>query len=335
MPQPNALTTADVLAWADLHGIDSHGISMMTEYDAWRRAGRINLSAEPRVVRDFGAGALIDGGGGMGHVSARAAMQLAIDKAQALGVGVVAVRNSSHFGACGYFARMATDRGLFGLVTTSVSGIRVAPTGGAQARLGTDPLAFAAPTADGRPFLLDMATTTVAAGKIRNRANEGQPCPPGWVLDRTGQPSTDPNAVLRDGGFMTSLGGTPQNGSYKGYGLAMMINILSCCLSGATLITDPQHTRKPQGMDIGHCLIALNANAFRDDDGASADVQTLCEALRSTPPLDAQQPVMVAGDPERAHAARRAASGIPIEPALRLKLQRLAADARTPWLLGS
>ena len=116
----------------------------------------------------------------------------------------------------------------------------VAPTFGKQAKLGTDPWSFAAPTTDGRPFLLDMATTTVAAGRIRNKANEGLECPPGWVLNRDGLPSTDPMVAREKGGFLTSLGGSPENSSYKGYGLAVMVNILGSCLSGATLITPSQ-----------------------------------------------------------------------------------------------
>lgn len=334
MSERHAEATAEVLTWADLHGIDSHGISMMTEYDVWRRAGRLNLKAEPRVLRESPASALVDGDGGFGHVAARFGMLLAVDKARIAGIGAVAIRNSSHFGACGYFAKLAADAGLIGLVTTSVSGIRVAPTGGAQARLGTDPLAFAAPALDGAPFLLDMATTTVAAGRVRNRANEGRRCPPGWVLTAAGEPSDDPNALLQQGGFMTSLGGSPEGSSYKGYGLATMVNILSSCLSGATLITDPEHTRKPQGMDIGHFLLALDPHLFRDGDACAHDVQALCTALRATHPIDPQHPVQVAGDPERAHAAQRRAVGIAIPPGLLAKLRRLAADADAPWLLS-
>ena len=175
--------------------------------------------------------ALIDGGGGLGHPNARRAMELAIDKAKTTGIGVAAVRNSGHFGACGFYALMAVEAGLIGMVTTSASGIQVAPTFGAQARLGTDPIAFAAPGRPAEPFLLDMATTTVAAGKIRNKANENLPTPPGWLVTKDGLPSTDPREVSK-GGFMTPLGGTPEGSSHKGYGLGAMVNILSSALSG-------------------------------------------------------------------------------------------------------
>ena len=173
-------------------------------------------------------------------------MELAIEKAKTAGIGVAAVRNSAHFGACGFYALMAVEAGLIGMVTTSASGIQVAPTIGAQARLGTDPIAFAAPGKPGEPFLLDMATTTVAAGKIRNKANENLPTPPGWLVTKDGQPSTDPLEVSK-GGFMTPLGGTPEGSSHKGYGLGAMVNILSSALSGAT------HGHRPDAhQEAGH-----------------------------------------------------------------------------------
>ena len=247
MPEENAEATADILGWADLHGVDSHGISMIPGYDRLRRNGRANMQARPRIIKETPVSALVDGDGGLGHVPGRFAMQVAIDKAKQSGMAIAAVRNSAHFGAAGYYTLMAADEGLIGMACTGASSVQVAPTFGKEAKLGTDPWSFAAPTADGRPFLLDMATTTVAAGRIRNKANEGLPCPPGWVLDKEGHPSTDPLEAREKGGFLTSLGGSPENSSYKGYGLAVMVNILGSCLSGATLITDPMHTKKPQG----------------------------------------------------------------------------------------
>src|SRR4029077_11012509 len=206
-------------------------------------------------------------------------------------------RGSAHFGAAGFFTLMAANAGLVGMACTSASSIQVAPTFGKQARLGTDPWSFAAPSADGVPFLLDMATTTVAAGRIRNRANEKLPTPDGWVLDREGRPSNDPLVAKEKGGFLTSLGGSPENSSYKGYGLAAMVNILASCLSGATLITDPQHTKKPQGNDIGHFFMAIDPGLFRTAEEFQGDAARFGGDLRATKPVDPSQPVMVAGDP--------------------------------------
>ncbi len=334
MPEANAETTADVLSWADLHGVDSHGISMIPGYDNLRRTGRANMKAQPRIVKETPVSALVDGGGGLGHVPAHFAMQVAISKAKQSGMAIAGVRNSAHFGATGYYTLMAAKEGLIGMACTSASGIQVAPTFGKQARLGTDPWSFAAPTTDGQPFLLDMATTTVAAGRIRNKANEGLPCPPGWVLDKNGLPSTDPLGAREKGGFLTSLGGSPENSSYKGYGLSAMVNILGSCLSGATLITDPMHTKKPQGMDIGHCFIAVDPGLFREREDFAADVTRFCSDLRSTKPVDPAQPVMVAGDPQRNHAAKRMREGIPVGPGLINQVRQIAKNCEAPWLLG-
>jgi LDH2 family malate/lactate/ureidoglycolate dehydrogenase len=260
-------------------------------------------------------------------------MQVAIDKAKQSGMAIAAVRNSAHFGATGYYTLMAAKAGLIGMAGTSASGTQVAPTFGKEAKLGTDPWSFAAPTAGGKPFLLDMATTTVAAGRIRNKANENLPCPPGWVLDKEGLPSTDPLEAREKGGFLTSLGGSPENSSYKGYGLAAMVNILSSCLSGASLITDPMHTKKPQGMDIGHFFMAIDPGLFRDQDEFAADVTRFCNDLRATKPVDPAQPVMVAGDPQWNNAEKRTRDGIPVGPGLLNQVRQIAQAAAAPWLL--
>ena len=178
-----------------------------------------------------------------------------------------------------------------------------------------------------------MATTTVAAGRIRNKANEGVPCPPGWVQTADGEPSTDPLEATEKGGSLTSLGGSREGSSYKGYGLAAMVNILGSCLSGATLITDPLHTKKPKGQDIGHFFLALNPALFRAQADFQADVVTFCDALRATPAVDPARPVQVAGDPERANAAARCRDGIPVGPKLLQKIRVIAEASGAPWLL--
>lgn len=332
-PGAAAAAIADVLGWADLHGIDSHGISMLTMYDAWRRAGRIDPRAEPLILRQTPVSALVDGGGGLGHWPGRFAMQTAIDKATAIGMAAVAVHNSAHYGACGYYALMAAERGLIGITTTTTSGVRTAPTRSAEAKLGTDPWCFAAPGEPGRPFLLDMATTTVAFGKIRNKANEGLACPPGWLLDAAGQPSTDPLDAAERGGFLTPLGGTPEGSNHKGYGLAAMVNILAGCLSGATVTAHPAHGQGPGGMGIGHFFFALDPGLFRAGEDFRSEVAAFGDMLRAAEPVDPGKPVLVAGDPERAIAACRSRAGIPVAAGLGQKLRAIATAAGAPWLL--
>jgi LDH2 family malate/lactate/ureidoglycolate dehydrogenase len=137
----------------------------------------------------------------------------------------------------------------------------------------------------------------------------------------------------RERRFLTSLGGSPENSSYKGYGLAVMVNILGSCLSGATLITDPMHTRKPHGNDIGHCLIAIDPGLFRDREEFAADVTRFCNDLRATKPVDPAQPVMVAGDPQWNNAAKRMRQGIPVGPGLLNQIRQIAQACAAPWLL--
>jgi LDH2 family malate/lactate/ureidoglycolate dehydrogenase len=333
MPEQNAETTSEILSWADLHGVDSHGISMIPGYDALRRSGRAKMDIQPKIIRETPVSAVVDGGGGLGHVPAHFAMSTAIAKAKTSGMAAAVVHRSAHFGAAGFYSLMAAKQGLIGMSCTSAAGIQVAPTFGKQARLGTDPWSFAAPSADGVPFLLDMATTTVAAGRIRNKANENLPTPDGWVLDKDGNPSNDPLVAKEKGGFLTSLGGSPENSSYKGYGLAVMVNILASCLSGSTLITDPMHTKKPDGMDIGHFLMAIDPGIFRESDDFQGDVAAFMGALRATTPVDPARPVMVAGDPQWKYAEARMAEGIPVGPGLLNQVRQIAQAAAAPWLL--
>jgi LDH2 family malate/lactate/ureidoglycolate dehydrogenase len=334
MPEATAAGTAEIMSWADLHGIDTHGISMVPPYDERRRASKLDILAEPRVVKETPVSVLIDGGGGLGHPNGRRAMEFAIDKARKSGIGLASVRNSGHFGACGFYVLMAVEAGMIGMATTSASGIQVAPTHGAQARLGTDPLAFAAPGRPGEPFLLDMATTTVAAGKIRNKANENLPTPAGWLVTRDGQPSTDPKEVGK-GGFMTPLGGTPEGSSYKGYGLGAMVNILSSALSGGLMVTDPTRNTKSGSIDIGHFFLVIDPGMFRDTADFQADVAAFCDSLRATRPADPAKPVQVAGDPERRIAAARMKTGIPVGPNLLEKVREIALASGAPWIIGN
>ncbi len=332
MPASQAGETAEILGYADLHGIDSHGMSMLPPYAVWRREGRLDLAAVPRVLKETPVSALVDGGGGLGQVPGAFAMRLAVAKARISGIGVVVVRNTSHFGACGYYGRIAAEAGMIGMVSTSASGVRVAPTGGAAARLGTDPWCFAAPGEPGRPFLLDMATTTVAFGRVRNKANETMATPDGWVLDAQGQPSTDPTDVTDRGGFLTSLGGTPENSSHKGYGLAMMADILAAGLAGESFPSDPAHARGER-IGLAHFFLAMDPGLFRENADFEADVARFSDAMRETPPLDPAKPVLVAGDPERAMAAHRLAHGIPVGDGLRAQIAALARESGADWLL--
>ena len=330
-------TTARVMADADACGIDTHGISMIPPYDQRRREGILTVDGEVTVQRETPVSALVDGGGGLGYVPSVRAAEIAIDKARTSGLAAVAVRNSNHFGAAGYYTRMMADAGLIGLSTTNASGPRSAPTFGREARLSTNPLAFAAPTKRHPAFSLDMATTTVAAGKVRNRANEGAEIPVGWAAGPDGLPLTDPREyerLSRAGATLSPLGGTPEGASYKGYGLGAMVEILSVALSGASLVTSENHGyRTPGTMDLGHFFLAIDPTMFRDPGECEATVDELIDHLHDTTPVDPAQPVMVAGEPENLIRSERERTGVPMPPGLRERIRRVADEAGADFLL--
>jgi LDH2 family malate/lactate/ureidoglycolate dehydrogenase len=299
----------------------------------------LNIQARPQLVRDNAASALLDGMGGLGYPVAAQAMDLAVEKALAQGVGAVAVRNSHHFGAAGVYARMAVRRGVVGLVTSSANGIIMVPTGAAMPMLGTNPIAFAAPTAQNEPFVLDMATTTVAANKVKVYDFQGKPLPPGWTVDGQGGAVTDAAQAMEyifkhDEGGLTPLGGTPAMSSHKGYGLAMMAQILGSTLTGSGFAATYSRSRKPGDPDnIGHFFLALNPDAFRAAGSFEADLDHMIDAIHDLPRADENVPVLVAGEPEAAHRARRSHEGIPIPAALDERLRGICERCKVPYIL--
>ncbi|MEX2643052.1 MAG: Ldh family oxidoreductase [Acetobacterales bacterium] len=328
-----AKTTAEVLLWADMSGVESHGVSMIPVYDRRRRNNQMTLEARGEVVQRGPTTALIDGHGGLGHPIGKMAMQLCMEMAKEHGVGSVAVRNSSHYGAAGYYSQMAARQDLIGFTVTSGSAPRVTPTFGAEPKFSTNPLAFAVPAGRNPQFNLDMATSTVANGRIRNQANEGLPLPRGWATDSEGRPTTDVDAYAK-GGMMTPLGGTPELSSHKGYGLAAMVEILSCGLSGASLVTSEGHTRRtPGSMELGHFFMAIDPALFRPLEAFKQSVDDLIDDLHATKPIDPAQPVMVADEPQVKNRTLRAKTGIPIPPGLLGQVRDVARNCNVEFLL--
>ena len=332
-------TTADVMLETDLVGVDSHGISMLMSYDEQRRRGKLNLDAKPRVVRENAATALIDADAGLGHFRRVMAMSLAIDKAKGAGIGAVSVFNSHHFGAAGYYAAMAAKRGLLGLVTSSARGIMVVPTRAAVPVLGTNPIAFAAPTRRNNPF-----QPRHRDGDRRGQQGQGlrpqrQVDSSGWVSDERGEPIRDAALAMdylwkRDVGGLTPLGGTPEMASHKGYGLSMMAHILGAVLSGGAFPPILAQTRAASDPDnVGHFFLAIDPGAFRLDGAFEDELDAIVDFLHASKPLDAAEPVLVAGDPEAATRAKRLHEGIPIPGALAEKLRAVCEASGVPFLL--
>lgn len=322
---------ADGLAWADLHGVDSHGCVLLPTYEQWLREGRYVPDAAPELRRETAVSALIDGGHGLGFLPARTAMRLAIDRARRSGIGAVAVRRSNHFGAAGWYAEMAALAGLIGIATTNTVAASVVPTGAREAKFGTNPIAFAAPSAGPRPFLLDMATSTVALGKLMAASYRGEPIPEGWALDGEGRPTTDPAVGYRTR-LATPLGASATLSSHKGTGLAAMVEILSAFLSGAGSPVEAAAREGERG-DVGHFFLALDPGLFGEPAAFAARVEGMIAALHAARRVQDDVPVLVAGDPEYREAERRDAEGIPLPEGLRAKLREVAARAGCEVLL--
>ena len=340
MSDEHADTTARMMGETDLRGVDSHGISMLPTYDAEFRRGRLNMRPVWKTLREGPAFALIDADASLGHPIAAHGMNLAVDKCAAAGVAVVSVVNSHHFGAAGCYSKIAADRGAIGMVTSSTRGITMVPTFAAEPVMGTNPLAFAAPTRRHPPFQLDMATTTVAAGKVKVYKLNHEPLPAGWVVDGDGKSVTDEPEGFRyvferpEGGI-TPLGGTRELGSHKGYGLAVMVHILAGTLSGASFSPIRNRTQQPSDPhNIGHFFLAIDPRAFRAGGEFEDDLDQVIEVLHGAKRADPDQPVLVAGDPELATRAERLANGVPVPDDLMVQLRDVAQRAGVPFGLA-
>jgi LDH2 family malate/lactate/ureidoglycolate dehydrogenase len=340
MSEAHAGTTADMMLETDLRGVDSHGISMLPTYDRDFRAGRLNVRPVFKTLRDAPATALIDADASLGHPVSVHAMNMAVDKCRASGVAVVSVVNSHHFGAAGCYSRLAADRGVIGMVTSATRGVTMVPTFAAEPVMGTNPLAFAAPARRNPPFQLDMATTTVAAGKVKVHKLNHRPLPPGWVVDAAGRTVTDPEEAFRyvferpEGGI-TPLGGSREAGGHKGYGLAVMVHILGGVLSGASFSPIRNRTQKPSDPhNLGHFFMAIDPRAFRPDGEFEDDLDQVIDVLHGARRADPAQPVLVAGDPETATRAERLRDGVPVPDDLMDQLRAVARSASVPFVLA-
>ncbi|WP_438002253.1 Ldh family oxidoreductase [Sorangium sp. So ce185] len=266
----HARIAAEPLVYADKKGFDTHGIANLGRiYVAKLRSGRIRGDAEPRILKDEGATALIDGQDGLGLVTGVKAMRLAMDKAAAYGVGAVAVRRSSHFGPAGYYAELALERGMVGIAMSNLGSQTIArpPHGGAKI-VGTNPICLAAPGGEMPAFVLDMSTTVVSTGRVRAAARLGERIPEGWLVDEHGAPVTDPASYDAGTGHLQLLGGQPETGGWKGLGLALWVDILCGALAGAAAGPDPDlfgpsgEARSRDDRDVGHFFLALDIRRF-------------------------------------------------------------------------
>lgn len=325
MPETAAQIAARIMVETDLSGVDSHGIGMLPYYQQLQSEGRLDPLAQPVTLRDEGPTALLDARHGIGHLAAFRATELAMDKARAQGVGMVGVTNSNHYGAAGWYARLAAEAGLVAFSFTNSPTPFLVPVFGQDRALGTNPIAFAAPTRDpARPALLDMATTAVAYGKVTIARRAGAPLPDGWSPKPDGTPEHDA-VTAHEARRLTPLGGDRKRGGHKGYGLALMVEILCASLTGA----------KVSEARTGHFFIAIDPARFLGAEAFQEELEELLARMRGNTPIDPAQPVLVPGDPEHAALLQRGRDGIPLLPNLVEEIRQVCAASGAPFLLDA
>lgn len=333
VPAEDAEVTADNLVQADLRGIGSHGVARLRRYFNGLRDGMMVARPKIEVVHETSTTALIDGGAGLGQPVSVRAMRLAIQKAREVGAGFVAVRNSNHYGIAGYYAMMALQEEMIGISMTNAA-VLVVPTFGRDAMLGTNPISVAAPAGEKWPFVLDMATSTVPRGKLEVYDRQEKPLPLGWATDEHGVPTTDAGRVLKNmlaraGGGLLPLGGAGELLSgHKGYGLALLVDLLCGVLPGAGYannIYPKTPDGKPLPANVGHFFGALRVDAFRPLDEFKATMDDIIQRLKNSPKAADAERIYIHGEKEFEIEKDRRVNGVILHPKVVADLKAIAA----------
>jgi len=322
VPEDQAAIVAESLVEADLRGVESHGVHLMALYFDRLRGGHLRGRTEVTVLRDEGASALLDGGQGLGQISGLAAVDLAVAKAREYGVGTVAVRNSSHLGALGWYTMRGAAAGCITLAAQNGPPF-VPPFGGVTGIFSTNPMSYAVPAGDEPMLVLDMATTAVAGNRVLLAQKRGDAeIPPGWANDDRGRPTTDPAEA--------SVRHLQWFGGYKGYGIALLIEILAGVLTGASFGLVDREPGELTGFDRvtrGYLFVALDPAHYVALDDFRADVDRLVRDIHASETAEGVDQVLVPGELEHRRRADRLANGIPLAPALVDELDRLGRES--------
>jgi L-2-hydroxycarboxylate dehydrogenase (NAD+) len=318
VPAEDAAVTADILVATDLWGVESHGVAHLKDfYVGAIGRGEINPRPNITIVSETLATARMDGDSGLGFVVGHRAMGEAMRRAEQVGAGLVSVGNSTHCGAGFYYARMALARDMIGLFMTTGGNV-VIPPGGARRAYGANVISVAAPAGDAAPFVLDMATSAVAAGKFEIALRRGMSVPEGWGLDADGHATTDALSFFKGGGLLP-LGGTPEQGAYKGFGLALVVDIMCGLLSGFGA-----SIRRQKG--FSHFCAAARVEAFLPVDEFKRSMDEMVRALKAAPRAEGADELRIAGERERRLAEERRASGVPLHPAVVASLRSMCEE---------
>jgi len=332
--EEDARITTNVLVTADLRGTHSHGVARLRRYVQGIRDGMMIPQPDTQVITETPVTALIDAGGGLGQPVSYRAMESAIQKAKEYGAGFVTVRNSNHYGIAGYYAMMALEHDCIGISMTNAA-VLVVPTFGRDSMLGTNPIAVAAPAGQERPFVLDMATSTVSRGKLEVYNRQEEPLPMGWATDETGTPTEEAGRVLenfkvRAGGGLLPLGGAGELfRGYKGYGLSLWVDVFCAILSGAAY-ANTVYPKTPEGKPlpsaIGHFFGAWRLDAFRPADEFKAAMDDLQQRLRNTPRVEGEDRVYIHGEKEFEQADVSARDAILLNPKVTADLEAIGKE---------
>ncbi|MCK4836387.1 MAG: Ldh family oxidoreductase [Candidatus Aminicenantes bacterium] len=330
----DARTTTDVLVQANLRGIDSHGVARLIRYVKGLQEGVMVARPEEKVIVETPTTVTIDAGAGLGQPVSYRAMEMAIKKAKKYGCGFATVGNSNHFGIAGYYAMMALEHDMIGICTTNAA-VLVVPTFSRDAMYGTNPIALAVPAGEERPWIMDMATSTVPRGKLEVYNRQEKPLPLGWATDEQGLPTTDASRVLdnfvnRAGGGLLPLGGAGEElRGYKGYGIGILVEILSSVLSGAAYLTAvyPKDSNgKPLPANLGHFFGAWRLDAFREPTQFEADMDKLIRHLKGGQRAEGASRIFVHGEKEFEEVDRRRKQGIPLSGKVEASLKEIASE---------
>ena len=311
VPDLDARIAADVLVSADLRGINTHGVIRLHSYYGDRlRKHLIDPTSPIKTLHESPATLALDGSNGLGQVVAYRAMSRCIEKADTSGLAVTTVRNSNHFGIAGYYAMMALPEDMIGISLTNSRPL-VAPTFGLEAAIGTNPIAVAVPAGKERPYVLDMATSIVPLGKVAVHHKTGQPIPKGWGIGRNGALTNNPADII-NGGALLPLGGSAALRGYKGYGLSLLVDILSGVLSGAAFGKDVGRPDRPEKADVGHFFAAIKIENFRPIQHFKKDMDDYIRALKNLPKLPGQDRIYIHGEKEFERAETYSVQGVPL-----------------------
>ncbi len=328
-----ARTAAEALCYGDLAGMSSHGLVNLTRlYLPLFDQARVEPTAEPEIISDLGACALLDAHRSLGLWVASEAMDSAVHRAGVHGVGVVSVRGATHFGCAGYHAARAVRHDAIGLIAANCGQQRIArPPGGRQTMLGTNPLSLAAPAGSHHPFVLDMSTTVVPTGRVRAAARLGRQVPEGWLADDDGNPVTDPAAFDRGEAHLRWLGSDPQTGAYKGYALGLLVEVLAALVPGAGAGPAPDALTGdggPSGRDddIGFMAMAIAPGLLRPLADFRRDAQALFDNLLACRPVREEDPVRYPGWHEAENIQQHLRAGVPLTAPLYAELVQVAED---------